>query len=51
VFTVLVLSGETKIEDLPASPFQPNLVTAHLAELLQLLRTAKRDQPGGTGLR
>lgn len=36
-FTVLVLSGETKSEDLPGSPFQPDLVVADLADLYQRL--------------
>jgi HAD superfamily hydrolase (TIGR01457 family) len=31
--TVLVLSGETRLEDLEESPFQPDLVVANLAEL------------------
>jgi 4-nitrophenyl phosphatase len=31
--TVLVLSGETQPEDLPGSPFQPDVVLANLAEL------------------
>ena len=35
--TVLVLSGETKIEDLPTAPHQPDLVCENLAELLSLL--------------
>jgi HAD superfamily hydrolase (TIGR01457 family) len=33
ITTVLVLSGETRAEEIPASPFQPDLVVANLAEL------------------
>jgi 4-nitrophenyl phosphatase len=36
--TVLVLSGETRREDLPEAPHQPDLVCENLAELLQILR-------------
>lgn len=36
--TVLVLSGETKMEDLAGSPFQPNYIMQNLAELEQTLR-------------
>jgi 4-nitrophenyl phosphatase len=35
--TILVLSGETRLSDLPGSPFQPDLITADLAELYDLL--------------
>lgn len=35
--TVLVLSGETLPEDVPASPFQPDYVMANLAELVAAL--------------
>lgn len=35
--TVLVLSGETKVEDLPGSPYQPDLVIGNVGELLNLL--------------
>lgn len=38
--TVLVLSGETKVEDLTQSPFQPDFVMQNLAELEQALRMA-----------
>ena len=38
--TVLVLSGETHPEDLPASPFQPDYVVENLAGLLGLLRSS-----------
>ena len=37
VGTVLVLSGETKREDLPGSPFQPDFVCEDLAELGRML--------------
>ncbi|MGB2964681.1 MAG: HAD-IIA family hydrolase [Anaerolineales bacterium] len=37
ITTVLVLSGETKIEDLPKAPHQPDLVCENLGELLDLL--------------
>ncbi|MFN2196778.1 MAG: HAD-IIA family hydrolase [Anaerolineales bacterium] len=33
IYTVLVLSGETKLADLPGAPFQPDLVVKDLAEL------------------
>ncbi len=36
--TVLVLSGETKASDVPASPFQPDLVVENLGELGKRLR-------------
>jgi ribonucleotide monophosphatase NagD (HAD superfamily) len=36
--TVLVMSGETRPEDLSKSPFKPDLVMQNLAELLQSLR-------------
>ncbi|TFG49609.1 MAG: HAD-IIA family hydrolase [Anaerolineales bacterium] len=36
--TVLVLSGETKIEDLPDAPHQPDLVCENLGALLVYLR-------------
>ena len=32
--TVLVLSGETKKDDLPCAPFQPDLVCEDLGSLL-----------------
>jgi HAD superfamily hydrolase (TIGR01450 family) len=32
--TALVLSGETRAEDVPGSPFQPDYVFAHLADLV-----------------
>ncbi len=35
--TVLVLSGETRLEDLPASPYKPDLVVENLAGLLKLI--------------
>ena len=40
VLTVLVLSGETRREDLASSPFQPDLIMADLAELTALLQSA-----------
>jgi len=36
--TVLVLSGETKGEDIPASPFQPDFVVEHVGQLFDLYR-------------
>jgi len=36
--TVLVLSGETKREDLPGAPSQPDLVCENLGELLSVLQ-------------
>jgi len=38
VMTILVLSGETKSEDLPGSPFKPDLVVPDLAGLSELIR-------------
>jgi ribonucleotide monophosphatase NagD (HAD superfamily) len=38
VCTVLVLSGETKPEDLISSPFQPDFVFSNLADLLNSLQ-------------
>jgi 4-nitrophenyl phosphatase len=35
--TILVLSGETRLEDIPGSPFQPDLVAENLAQLVQFL--------------
>ena len=35
--TVLVLSGETKREDIPAAPHQPDLVCENLGELLEIM--------------
>ncbi len=35
--TVLVLSGETRLEDLPGSPYQPDFIVENLAGLLGLL--------------
>ncbi len=37
IMTVLVLSGESRREDIPTSPFQPDLVVDNLAGLLALL--------------
>ena len=45
--TVLVLSGETHLEDLPGSPFQPDYVVQDLAELLKILTT--ETQPALAG--
>ncbi|MCK4489262.1 MAG: HAD hydrolase-like protein, partial [Anaerolineales bacterium] len=39
--TVLVLSGETKQEDLPDAPHQPDLVCGNLGDLLNVLREDK----------
>jgi len=36
--TVLVLSGETKIEDVPDSPFQPDYVVEHVGEMFDLYK-------------
>ena len=35
--TILVLSGETHLADLPGSPYQPDLIVANLAELVGLM--------------
>ena len=35
--TILVLSGETKAEDIPTSPFQPDLVVENLADLYKII--------------
>ena len=40
VLTILVLSGETRREDLASSPFQPDLIMADLAELTAVLQSA-----------
>jgi HAD superfamily hydrolase (TIGR01450 family) len=40
VRTVLVLTGETRQEDLPGSPYRPDVVVPGLPELLELLRPA-----------
>ncbi len=37
--TALVLSGETRREDLPGSPYQPDFIIDDLASLLDLLRS------------
>ena len=39
--TVLVLSGEAKVEDLDSAPHQPDLVCENLGELLEYLRGEK----------
>jgi 4-nitrophenyl phosphatase len=39
--TVLVLSGETKQEDLAEAPWQPDLVCEDLGELLEVLRVSE----------
>lgn len=44
--TILVLSGETKMEDLRSSPFKPDLIVRDLQELSEILR----DLPMGRGL-
>lgn len=36
--TILVLSGETIAEDIPQSPFQPDLVVEHLEHLYRLIK-------------
>jgi HAD superfamily hydrolase (TIGR01450 family) len=38
VTTILVLSGETRLEDVPGSPHQPDLIVQDLAELARMLR-------------
>ena len=40
--TVLVLSGETKQEDLPEAPWQPDLVCEDLGDLLEVLRVGEK---------
>ncbi len=40
ITTALVLSGETKPEDLPESEYQPDLVVQDIAEMAQLYREA-----------
>jgi NagD protein len=37
ILTVLVLSGETKVEDLQVSPFQPDYTFQNLADLADWL--------------
>ena len=39
--TILVLSGETKLEDLKGSEFQPDLIVEDLAELVEIIRSCK----------
>jgi 4-nitrophenyl phosphatase len=39
--TVLVLSGETKREDLKRSPYQPDLVVEQVGDLLEILKTGQ----------
>jgi 4-nitrophenyl phosphatase/NagD protein len=39
LMTVLVLSGETRLEMVPDSPFQPDLVVENLAALYQILHS------------
>jgi 4-nitrophenyl phosphatase len=38
VTTILVLSGETRADDLPGSPYRPDLIVENLAQLAALLR-------------
>lgn len=38
ILTVLVLSGEAKLEDLVSAPHQPDLVCENLGELLEILK-------------
>ena len=40
ITTALVLSGETKREDLTESPYKPDFVVSNIAEMAALLRTA-----------
>lgn len=42
MMTALVLSGETRAEDLASSPFQPDLVVRDIAEMAELLKKARR---------
>ncbi|HEY9077572.1 MAG TPA: HAD-IIA family hydrolase [Anaerolineaceae bacterium] len=39
LMAILTLSGETQVDEIPSSPFQPDLVVANLGELLSLLRS------------
>jgi NagD protein len=45
IFTVLVLSGETRREDLAGSPFQPDLVFQDLGELGGYLEAGTHPHP------
>ncbi len=45
VKTILVLSGETKIDDLATSPFQANLVMRDLAELVDWMNQVVPGKP------
>jgi 4-nitrophenyl phosphatase/NagD protein len=38
VTTILVLSGETQLEDLPGSPFKPDYILRDLAELVETMQ-------------
>jgi 4-nitrophenyl phosphatase/NagD protein len=42
--TILVLSGETKMEDLQSSRYQPDLIVANIAALLPYLAEIKKNQ-------
>ncbi len=46
VTTILVLSGETRLEDLKDSPFQPDFVMRDLADLLSVLQKAYEQKNG-----
>ncbi len=39
--TVLTLTGEAKLADLPSAPHQPDLIVQDMAELLELVRAAQ----------
>jgi len=43
ITSILVLSGETRTEDLPGSPYQPDYVFTHLGELAQYLADLYRE--------
>jgi ribonucleotide monophosphatase NagD (HAD superfamily) len=40
ITTVLVLSGETRLEEVSLSPFTPDLIVKDVGELLEMLREA-----------
>jgi len=43
LFTILTLSGETKLDDLHDSQYQPDLIIENIDELLILLNKVKGD--------
>ncbi|MEJ5202446.1 MAG: HAD hydrolase-like protein [Anaerolineales bacterium] len=44
IITVLVLSGETKLEDLETSPYQPTYVFNHLGDVADYLLKLEEER-------